>query len=97
MNSIRPMKPVLWIVGLVAVLASAASLAQTPPQQATAPATAAPKAPVKTGELRRVVTRLDASGKAVVMVDEKVALMATRSPNGVGEVWVTQKTPAEMS
>src|SRR5512140_1438134 len=51
----------------------------------------------KIGEARRVVTKLDAGGKAVVMFDDRVSLMASRAPVGVGEVWVTEKTPAELS
>jgi len=43
-------------------------------------------------EVRRVVTKLDASGKAVVMVDSKVALKSFRSPNPAGEMWVTDKS-----
>jgi mannose-6-phosphate isomerase-like protein (cupin superfamily) len=49
------------------------------------------------GEARRVVTKIDAGGKAVVMFDDRVSLMASRAPVGVGEVWVTEKTPAELS
>jgi hypothetical protein len=51
----------------------------------------------KTGEVRRIVTKLDDSGKAVVMFDDRVPLLAARSPNGVGEIWVTEKSPAELS
>ena len=69
-------------VAVAAYLAGAASVAQSP---------------TKTGELRRVVTKLDAAGKAMVMSDEKVPLLATRSPNGVGEIWVTTKSPAQIS
>ena len=51
----------------------------------------------KIGEVRRVVTKIDASGKATVMIDGQVALMASRAPVGVGEIWVTEKTPAELA
>jgi mannose-6-phosphate isomerase-like protein (cupin superfamily) len=43
-------------------------------------------------EVRRVVTKLDASGKAVVMFDGKVQLKSLRSPNPAGEMWVTDKS-----
>ena len=53
--------------------------------------------PRKTGEVRRVVTKLDSAGKAVVMFDDRLALMASRAPVGVAEIWVTEKSPAELS
>ena len=53
--------------------------------------------PTTTGDVRRVVTKLDDAGKAVVMIDEKVPLTAGRSPNGVGDVWATTKSPAPVS
>jgi len=40
-------------------------------------------------EVRRVVTGLDASGKAVVMIDERTRLTAPRPPNYAANVWVT--------
>ena len=40
-------------------------------------------------EVRRVVTRLDGSGKAVVMIDERTPLTAPRPPNYAANVWVT--------
>jgi mannose-6-phosphate isomerase-like protein (cupin superfamily) len=40
-------------------------------------------------EVRRVVTALDASGKAVVMIDERTRLTAPRPPNYAANVWVT--------
>ena len=40
-------------------------------------------------EVRRVVTALDASGKAVVMIDERTKLTAPRPPNYAANVWVT--------
>lgn len=43
-------------------------------------------------EVRRVVTKLDASGKAVVMFDGAVPLKSFRSPNPAGEMWVTDKS-----
>ena len=51
----------------------------------------------KIGEVRRVVTKIDSGGKAAVMFDDQIPLMASRAPVGVGEVWVTEKTPAELS
>jgi len=43
-------------------------------------------------EVRRVVTKLDSSGKAVVMFDGAVQLKSLRSPNPAGEMWVTDKS-----
>ena len=43
-------------------------------------------------EVRRVVTKLDSSGKAVVMYDGSVQLKSFRSPNPAGEMWVTDRT-----
>ena len=40
-------------------------------------------------EVRRVVTALDASGKAVVMIDERTPLTAPRPPNAASNIWVT--------
>src|SRR5213083_910679 len=42
-------------------------------------------------EVRRVVTKIDSSGKAVVMFDGAVQLKSFRSPNPAGEMWVTDK------
>ena len=50
----------------------------------------------KPPEIRRVVTGLDASGKAVAMIDGVVPLTSFRSPNPAGEMWVTDKSPADM-
>lgn len=43
-------------------------------------------------EVRRVVTGLDASGKAIIQYDSKVPLKSLRSPNPAGEMWVTDKS-----
>jgi len=43
-------------------------------------------------EVRRVVTKLDASGKAVVMIDERARLTAPRPPNYAANIWVTDKS-----
>ncbi|TMH41729.1 MAG: cupin domain-containing protein [Betaproteobacteria bacterium] len=43
-------------------------------------------------EVRRVVTKLDPTGKAVVMFDGAVQLKGFRSPNPAGEMWVTDKS-----
>jgi hypothetical protein len=51
----------------------------------------------KTTQIRRVVTKLDASGKAVVMFDEVVALKSMRSPNPAGDMWITDKSPPDFS
>ena len=40
-------------------------------------------------EIRRVVTKLDVSGKAVVMIDEHTRLTAPRPPNYAANIWVT--------
>ena len=40
-------------------------------------------------EVRRVITALDASGKAVVMIDERTKLTAPRPPNSAANIWVT--------
>jgi mannose-6-phosphate isomerase-like protein (cupin superfamily) len=40
-------------------------------------------------EVRRVVTKIDSSGKAVVMIDERTRLTAPRPPNYAANVWVT--------
>jgi mannose-6-phosphate isomerase-like protein (cupin superfamily) len=40
-------------------------------------------------EIRRVVTKLDESGKAVVMFDSRVPLSGERPPNHVASMWVT--------
>src|SRR5213075_361944 len=48
-------------------------------------------------DIRRVVTKLDASGKAVVMIDEKTKLSAPRPPNLVANLWVTDKSLPDFS
>ena len=48
-------------------------------------------------EIRRVVTKLDASGKAVVMIDERTHLTAPRPPNYAANVWVTDKSLPDFS
>ena len=48
-------------------------------------------------EIRRVVTKLDASGKAVVMIDEKTKLAAPRPPNLAANLWVTDKSLPDFS
>lgn len=51
----------------------------------------------KPAEVRRVVTGLDAAGKAIVMFDSAVPLTSFRSPNGANEMWVTDKSPPDFS
>src|SRR6266571_3941814 len=46
-------------------------------------------------EVRRVVTKIDSSGKAVAMFDGKVQLTSLRSPNPAGEMWVTEASPPD--
>jgi naringenin degradation protein FdeH len=48
-------------------------------------------------EVRRVVTKLDAAGKAVVMLDERTRLVRPGGPAYVGNVWVTASTPPDFS
>jgi len=55
------------------------------------------QSPVKTGEYRRVVTKLDDNGRAVVMVDERAAVTTGRSANGVADVWASTRSPAQLS
>jgi mannose-6-phosphate isomerase-like protein (cupin superfamily) len=50
-----------------------------------------------TRDIRRVVTKLDASGKAVVMLDERTPLMRPRGPTYVGNLWVTESSPPDFS
>ena len=51
----------------------------------------------KPPEVRRVVTALDASGKAVALFDSSVALTSFRSPNPATEMWITDKSPPDFS
>jgi mannose-6-phosphate isomerase-like protein (cupin superfamily) len=44
-----------------------------------------------------VVTKLDESGKSVVMFDEHAPVLAMRSANGTSDVWATTRTPAQVS
>jgi mannose-6-phosphate isomerase-like protein (cupin superfamily) len=48
-------------------------------------------------EVRRVVTKIDASGKAVAMFDGQVQLTSFRSPNPASEMWVTENSPPDFS
>ena len=48
-------------------------------------------------EVRRIVTKIDASGKAVVMLDGQVQLTSFRSPNPASEMWVTPVSPPDFS
>ncbi|HEY2136935.1 MAG TPA: cupin domain-containing protein [Xanthobacteraceae bacterium] len=48
-------------------------------------------------EVRRVVTALDKSGKAVALFDGPVPLKSFRSPNPAGDMWVTQAYPADFN
>jgi mannose-6-phosphate isomerase-like protein (cupin superfamily) len=51
----------------------------------------------KAPEVRRVVTALDANGRAIALADGPVALKSLRSPNPAGEMWVTDKYPPDYS
>jgi mannose-6-phosphate isomerase-like protein (cupin superfamily) len=68
-------------------LAQADAFAQTQPS-------AQPQA---SQPIRRVVTKLDESGKAVVMFDEQLMLSRPRPPNSNLDLWTTQKSPADFS
>jgi len=48
-------------------------------------------------EIRRVVTKLDASGKAVVMIDEQTKLLTPRPPNAVANIWVVDKAQPDFT
>src|SRR5258707_12158620 len=48
-------------------------------------------------EVRRVVTKIDASGKAVVMLDGQGQLTSFRSPNPASEMWGTESSPPAFS
>jgi mannose-6-phosphate isomerase-like protein (cupin superfamily) len=48
-------------------------------------------------EIRRVVTKLDPSGKAVVMIDERTRLSGPRPPNLAANIWVTDKSLPDFS
>ncbi len=54
-------------------------------------------AQTKVPEVRRVVTALDANGRAVALADGAVELKSLRSPNPAGEMWVTDKYPPDYS
>jgi mannose-6-phosphate isomerase-like protein (cupin superfamily) len=78
----RVMKSKILAVGLCGLLAAAgAACAQ---QQ-------------KPPEVRRIVTGIDASGKAVALFDGAVALTSFRSPNPASEMWITDKSPPDFS
>jgi mannose-6-phosphate isomerase-like protein (cupin superfamily) len=51
----------------------------------------------KPAEVRRVVTTIDNGGKAVVLFDGAVPLETMRSPNGAGDIWVTQAYPIDFN
>lgn len=48
-------------------------------------------------DIRRVVTKLDASGKAVVMFDSRVPMSGERPPNHVANMWVTDRSLPDFS
>jgi mannose-6-phosphate isomerase-like protein (cupin superfamily) len=51
----------------------------------------------KPPEIRRIVTALDATGKAIALYDGTVQLTSFRSPNPAAEMWVTDKSPSDYS
>ena len=48
-------------------------------------------------QVRRVVTKLDENGKAVVMLDERLPMSDVRPPNYVANIWVTEKSLPDFS
>src|SRR3989440_779374 len=48
-------------------------------------------------QVRRIVTKLDDSGKAVVMLDERLPMSGVRPPNYVANIWVTEKSLPDFS
>src|SRR5258708_32202476 len=48
-------------------------------------------------EVRRVVTKIDEAGKAVVMFDERVQMSGVRPPNYVAPIWLTDKSLPDFS
>ena len=48
-------------------------------------------------EIHRVVTKLDDSGKAVILIDERTPLIAPRPPNYAANVWVTSANPPDFT
>ena len=48
-------------------------------------------------QVRRVVTKLDEGGKAVVMIDERLPMSGVRPPNYVANIWVTEKSLPDFS
>jgi hypothetical protein len=48
-------------------------------------------------EVRRVVTKLDESGKAMVMFDSRLQLTAPRPPNYAANLWITDKSLPDFS
>jgi mannose-6-phosphate isomerase-like protein (cupin superfamily) len=75
------MRNILWTLAAAALFCAGYVVAQQKP------------AP----EIRRVVTKLDPSGKAVVMLDERTKLVAPRPPNQVANIWVTDKSLPDFS
>lgn len=75
------MQSKLWLAVLSAVLMAAG----------------AALAQQKPSEVRRIVTGLDAAGKAVAMFDGKVPLVSFRSPNPGADMWITDKSPPDLT
>lgn len=77
-----------WMVVLTAIgLAQANAFAQEQPSAQSQESNA----------IRRVVTKLDESGKSVVMFDDQLRLSRPRPPNSNLDLWATQKGPADFS
>jgi mannose-6-phosphate isomerase-like protein (cupin superfamily) len=51
----------------------------------------------KPAEVRRIVTGLDAAGKAVAMFDSALPLVSFRSPNPGADIWITDKSPPDLT
>ena len=48
-------------------------------------------------EVRRVVTKIDEAGRAVVMFDERVQMSGVRPPNYVAPIWLSDKSLPDFS
>jgi len=78
------MRRIVFATILLIVLTLAGSGLAQPPQQ--------------TGEIRRIVTTLDGSGKAVAMVDGMVPLIKSpRTGNSSANIWVTETYPPDFA
>jgi mannose-6-phosphate isomerase-like protein (cupin superfamily) len=62
------------------------------------PASAQQNQPSGPAEIRRVVTKIDSTGKSVVMFDSQIPLTSGNAPGRpLARLWVTQNYPADFS